>query len=68
MAEVPYHQSSQKVNEIVNYFSSRLRAASIGLLAPENEDKSWRLRWLVWELVIFFPIAIIFGSLIFLRF
>jgi hypothetical protein len=59
MAEVPFHESQEKIKEIINYFSSRLRAASIALLAPENERKTWMLQWLIWELVLYFSMAII---------
>jgi uncharacterized membrane protein len=59
MSEVPFHESPEKMEEIINYFSSRLRAASIALLAPENEENTWMLQWLIWELVIYFSMAII---------
>ena len=55
MSEVPFHESPEKVKEIVDYFSSRLRAASIAILDPANEGNlSWKLQWLIWELVYYF--------------
>jgi hypothetical protein len=54
MSEVPFHESPEKVQLIINYFSSRLRAASIRLLDPANKEKTWMLQWFIWELVLFF--------------
>jgi hypothetical protein len=52
MAQVPFHQNQAKVQEIVYYFSSRLRAATIATFDPANAEKSWLHHFLVWELVI----------------
>jgi hypothetical protein len=59
MSEVPFHESPEKVKEIINYFSLRLCVASIALLDPANERKTWMLQWLIWELVIHFWMEII---------
>ena len=52
MAPVPFHQNQAKVQEIIFYFSSRLRAATIATLDPANAEKLWLHHFLVWELVI----------------
>ena len=52
MAQVPFHQNQAKVQEIIFYFTSRLRAATIATLDPANAAKSWLHHFLVWELVI----------------
>lgn len=59
MSEVPFHENPEKVQEIINYFSSRLRAASIALFDPANNGKNWILQWLISELVTIFSMEII---------
>jgi hypothetical protein len=52
MAQAPFHQNPAKVQEIVYYFTSRLRAATIATFDPGNAAKLWLHHFLVWELVI----------------
>ena len=57
------HENPEKVKDIVLYFSSRLRAASIATLNPDNDSKHWMLTHLVFELVrLFINCFIIFLS------
>src|SRR5882762_11180699 len=50
------HDNPQKVQEIINYFSSRLHAATIATVNPANAEKTWLMGLLLWDLVLFFKI------------
>lgn len=52
MENIPFHESPAKVQEIIDYFSSRLHAASIAAFDPANVEKTWMVRLIIWELVL----------------
>jgi hypothetical protein len=54
MSEHFKHGNPQKVQEIINYFSSRLHAATIATVNPANAVKTWMMGLLLWDLVLFF--------------
>jgi hypothetical protein len=51
MPRVFQHENPEKVQEIIFYFSSRLRAATIATLDPANATKTWMIKYVIWELV-----------------
>lgn len=54
--DMPYHENTCIIQEIVLYFASRIRAAWIALLDPANTSKDWMHRSFVWEIVMSFVI------------